>query len=445
MDNLKFTISGLRGVWGQNLNESVVEKYSKGFTVYLQKRGAKTILLGRDARISGPEICAIISNILIDSGISVIDLGVVPTPTIIFLTQHLKIDGAVIVSASHNPREYNGIKFISNRAQYITQEEVDEIKMYINEEPQEKKEKGLYKKDDTLDELHIEHILKNINVTQIQSRKFRVVLDPINSAGYKLGPLLLERLGCSIVTINPFPTGDFAHIPEPLPENLVELGKKVEIFKADIGFALDPDADRLVLCNEKGNVVFEEYTLSLAVKAILKKTPGDIVTNLSTSNTNKDLVESVGFKNYRTKVGEANVVDGIVAHNAVIGGEGGGGVIYPKINLCRDSFTGMGLILELLAQENAPLSTLVDNLPHYVFVKEKIKFSGNLEEIITSISNLFPNEEKDTQDGLRIDFNDNTWVQIRASNTEPLLRIYGESHTEEKINSIIKEIKKCIA
>lgn len=444
MKEIKFTISGLRGIWGENLNETLVKEYIHAFALYLQKRNAKKIILGRDARISGPIINTIVKEILTEAGIDIIDIGIAPTPTVIFLVKHLGLDGGIVLSASHNPPEYNGVKFLSKRGMYITQEEVDELKEYKGQTSDEKEIVGIYTEDDSLGELHVEHILEHVDVDLIRSKKFTVVLDPINSAGYKLGPLLLEKLGCTVHTINSIPDGQFAHMPEPLPENLEQLGHEVLKQKADIGFAMDPDADRLVLCDEQGSVIFEEYTLSLAIKAVLKKTPGHIATNLSTSNTNEDLVSELGFTNFRTKVGEAHVVDGIVKHQAVIGGEGGGGVIHPKINLCRDSLTGIALILESLAQENKPVSKIVEALPKYIFIKEKIPFTGNIVDVIAKITALFPNQRIDIQDGLRIDFADRSWIQLRASNTEPIIRIFGEAKKRSIVDSHIVKIKNAL-
>jgi len=437
----KLNISGLRGVWGENLNENIARSHIEAFAVFLQKRNAKKVILGRDPRKSGPIINAIAIDILTKSGFEVIDVGIVPTPTIIFLIRTAVFDGGIMLTASHNPPEYNGIKFLTENAFYANQNEIDEIKSYIGTNP-EIKSGGSITENFDLGIQHVNHVFENINVEIIQSRKFKVVIDTINGAGYSLGPMLLGRLGCEVTVMNGIPDGNFAHMPEPLPENLTTLGEKVREVKTDIGFALDPDADRLVVCDEKGEVVFEEYTLSLAIKNVLAKTPGDIVTNLSTSNTNEDLVREVGYKNYRTKIGEGNVVEGILKHNAVIGGEGGGGVIYPSINLCRDSLTGIALILESLAMETKTISEIVALLPHYELIKTKIPFSGNLEETIQKIIGVFNDATVDRQDGLRIDFPDRSWLQLRASNTEPIIRIYAEAKTKDRAEELVNKAKQ---
>ena len=439
----KLTVSGYRGIWGESLNEEIASFYIESFAIFLQKRNAKKILIGRDARISGPEIVNVAKKILTESGIDVIDGGLLPTPTVLYLVRTMKFDGALMITASHNPPQYNGIKFITDKALFTNEEEVAEISENLGKKSV-KKNHGTYTKEENLGTKHINHIVENVNKDLIKEQKYTVVLDAINSVGSYLGPMLLEKLGCTVYTLNGTPDGKFAHTPEPLAENLTDLAEKVKEYKADIGFALDPDGDRLVVCDEKGVVVFEEYTLSLAIKAILAKTPGDIVTNLSTTNTNKDLVEETGFKNFRTKVGEANVVAGIVEHNAVIGGEGGGGVIYPQINLCRDGFTGMALILESLAISKHTVSHLVGILPHYEFIKTKIPFSGNIKDIIEKMKTHFEEGVADTQDGLKVDMPDGSWIQIRASNTEPIIRIFAEAKTKEKAEQMIEDTKKIV-
>lgn len=439
----KFSISGLRGVWGEGLDETNSRSHIEAFAVFLQKQGAKKVLLGRDSRLSGPIIKDIAAEILTRAGFEVVDVGIAPTPTIIYLTRTTPFDGAIMITASHNPPEYNGIKFFTGKAFYINESELTEIKGYVGMKPEENAG-GSIVENHNLDLAHVEHIVNNIDAELIRSKKFSVVLDTINGTGYKLGPLLLEKLGCTVTVINPIPDGQFAHMPEPLAVNLTGLAGKVKEIKPDIGFAQDPDADRLVLCDENGEIVLEEYMLALCVKSVLDKTPGDIVTNLSTSNTNEDLAKSAGFKNYRTKVGEGNVVEGIILYNAIIGGEGSGGCIYPKMNLCRDSIAGMALILELLARENKKISDIVESLPRYEVIKTKMPFEGDVSETIKKIVAEFPEGSSDLQDGVRVDFPDSSWVQLRTSNTEPIIRVWSEARTKERAEELIERAKKHI-
>jgi len=440
----KFSISGLRGVWGETLTEDLARKHIEAFAVYLQNKGAKKVLLGRDSRKSGPIIRDIARDILTKAGFEVIDAGIIPTPTIIFLTRTTPFDGSIMISASHNPPEYNGIKFFNKSAFYINEQELAEIKSYVGTKPKEVPG-GSVSENNDIDVSHVNHVVENVDKEKIKEKKWKVVIDTINGAGYKLGPMLLENLGCEVTVINGTPDGNFAHMPEPLAINLHSLGEKVKEVGADIGFAQDPDADRLVICDERGEIVLEEYMLALCIKNVLQKTPGDIATNVSTSNTSEDLVKEVGFKNYRTKVGEGNVVEGIIAHNAVIGGEGSGGVIYPRINLCRDSLTGMALILELITREDKKVSEIVNSLPRYEFIKTKIMFTGDIKDILDKVSLEFPDGKADRSDGIRIDFPDSSWVQLRSSNTVPIMRIWAEARDKARAEELIARANKYIS
>ncbi len=440
---VKFSISGLRGVWGEGLTEDVCRENLEAFAIFLQKRGAKKILLARDTRVSGSIIKNIAIEVLTGAGFEITDIDIAPTPTLIFLVRNMPFDGGVMISASHNPKEYNGLKFFTSSAMYINEAELEEIKSYLGKTV-EQKDGGIVKENKNLGKKHVEHIIKNVDRDLIRGKKFKVVLDVINGAGYELAPMLLRELWCDVIVINGEPNGDFAHVPEPLAENLVGLGEKVRGVTADVGFAEDPDADRLVLCDEHGEIVFEEYTLSLSIEAVLSKGPGDIVTNLSTSNTNEDLVQKVGGKNFRTKVGEGNVVEGIIEHHAVIGGEGSGGVIYPKINLCRDSLVAMALTLEYMAKVDEPLSKIIMDLPKYYSVKKKKPFIGSLNEIFEKVVGALPDGRADYRDGLRIDFKDRSWVQIRESNTEPIVRIWSEAKTKDRAEELVEAVIKRI-
>lgn len=444
----QLTISGYRGIWGESITNDIAKNFTQAFGKFIRERNGKKILIGRDARPSGAELVTTVASTLSAMGFEVTIGGLLPTPTVLFLVREMKFDGAMIVTASHNPPEYNGLKFVTSKGMFTDEANVAEIKTLLDT-PLTEQQGGTIVIDETLGQKHVAHILEKIDRDLIASKKFKVVLDPINSAGAYLGPQLLKELGCDVVVINGEPNGQFAHTPEPLPENLKQLGETVQVTDAHIGFAQDPDADRLVVCNEKGEVVFEEYTLSLAVKAVLSKTPppagGDIVINMSTSSTNEILAKEHGGETFRTKVGEANVVNGILDHNAIMGGEGGGGVIYPAINPCRDSLTGMALILELLAREAKPLSEIIDSLPHFEMRKNKFKFDGDITELFEKMEAEFPDALPNFLDGLRLDFMDGSWIHLRASNTEPIVRLIGEAKTSERIENLIERTKVLIA
>jgi phosphomannomutase len=435
----QLAVSGYRGIWGETLTPEIATNFTKAFAHFLQGRNGKKILIGRDARPSGTALVETVSEMLRGLGFEVTIGGLLPTPTVLFLVRELNFDGAIIVTASHNPPEYNGLKFVTSRGMFTTEADVAEIKTYIGKDIAHAA--GSIGTDETLGIRHVKHILSKVDRALIASKHFKVVLDPINSAGAILGPKLLQELGCEVTVINGEPNGAFAHMPEPLPENLAGLGEKVKEVGAQIGFAQDPDADRLVVCDETGTVIFEEYTLSLAIKSVLSHTPGDIVINMSTSRTNEELACEVGKNTFRTKVGESNVVEGILAHNAVIGGEGGGGVIYPAINPCRDSLTGMALILELLAREDRPLSEIVASLPHFEMRKNKFPYSGELAPLYEKMKTVFPDATPNELDGLRLDFTDGAWIHLRPSNTEPIVRLMGEAKDSTRIDQLVLEVQ----
>ncbi len=439
----QLTVAGYRGIWGESLTVSIAERFTNAFAAFIHTRNGKRILIGRDARPSGNELVATVARTLEQAGFEVTIGGLLPTPTVLFLVRDMHFDGAIIVTASHNPPQYNGLKFVTARGMFTTEADIAEMKTYLDtpHTVQSSHTNGSITTDETLGQKHVAHILSKIDREIIAQKKFKVVLDPINSAGAVLGPQLLRELGCDVVIINGEPNGQFAHMPEPLPENLKQLGETVQAVGAHVGFAQDPDADRLVICNEHGQVIFEEYTLSLAIKAALTKQAGDIVINMSTSTTNEALAKSFGGETFRTKVGESNVVEGILKHNAVIGGEGGGGVIYPAINPCRDSLTGMALILELLAQENTSLSEIVASLPTFEMRKHKFGYSGDITELFEKMEAEFPDAHPDFTDGLRLDFMDGAWIHLRASNTEPLVRLIGEAKTAERIDNLVERTK----
>src|SRR3990167_2353500 len=292
---------------------------------------------------------------------------------------------------------------------------------------------------------HADKILAHINVEAIRARKFRVAVDMINASACMMDPYLFEKLGVELIPLNNIPDGKFIHMPEPKKENLSDIANLVKESRADLGFAHDPDADRLVIINEKGEVISEEYGLAFGVENVLSKNPGRaIVINLSTSQMNADIAKKYGSECFRTKIGEPNVVRGIIDNNAIIGGEGNGGVIYPTINTVRDSFTTLSLVLELLAERKQTVSEVVASLPKYFMKKEKLPIGKNLNDIYKNLKSNFKEAEANEQEGLRLDFPDSSWFHIRSSNTEPIILIFGEAKEENRIVTLFEKIKSYI-
>ncbi len=433
------TVSGYRGIWGETLTPAIAAELASAFAHFVIARAGKRVIIGRDARVSGPEINSVIIETLTRAGLTVTDLGIAATPAVLFLTRDHGADGAIVITASHNPIEYNGLKFVTREGVFLTESEVRELGSYLEYPLVVSERVGTATNREDLLSRHREQILKHTDCDLIRKRKFKVVLDPINSVGAIETPKLLESFGCDVVLINEIPNGLFAHEPEPLPKNLGDLARTVRDVGADIGFAQDPDGDRLVLVDEHGEFVSEEHTLPLCILAALSKTPGDIVINLSSSNVNEDIALRFGKKTYRTKVGESNVLAGIVEHNAMIGGEGGGGVIYPTMNPTRDSFVGIALILELLARQNTTLSTLIQEFPRYVMIKEKFPVLKELSTYYSDLTELWKDAKATTEDGIRLDWPDRSWIHIRQSNTEPIIRVMGEATNEERIRYLIDQ------
>jgi len=468
----KLTVSGYRGIWGESLTDEIVRNYTKAFIKFVKENINEnpTILIGRDGRESGPEIKKEIIKTFENYNVNYIDGDILPTPTVLFAVHKHAYDGAIIITASHNPREYNGLKFVTNKALFTNESEVKKIKenyekeKFDRESPPAKgempKAEGVTHPSVASDRSpsqgsktipsfpreHSDQILEHVNVEKIRSRKFKVAVDMINASACVLDPYLFESLGVELIPLNNIPNGEFGHRPEPLKENLEDIAKLVKENKCDLGFAHDPDADRLVVINEMGEVISEEYTLALGVEAVLSKNLNNkVVINMSSSGMNKDIAEKYGGVCIRTKVGEANVVAGIIENNAIIGGEGGGGIIYPAINMARDSFVSLALILELLAERNQTVTECVNILPKYFIKKDKMPISGDLQEMYTKLKNHFEDAKVNELDGLRLDFPDSSWLHLRPSNTEPIIRLIGEAKTNERTEALFAEAKMYIA
>ncbi len=438
----KLTVSGYRGIWGESLTPAIAQQFASAFCQFVLKRGAKKILIARDARASGKEITDAIIPVFLSAGIDVIETGITPTPTVLFLVREKKLGGAIIVTASHNPIEYNGLKFVTDRGLFINEGDVAEMMSCMDTPVSQRSTSGSHSVETKLWKLHVEKIVAHVDRELIASKKLRVVVDVINSVGAVVDPYLFELLGVEVTILNGNPDGNFAHKPEPLPENLGTLGEKVRELKADIGFAQDPDGDRLVVVDETGTVLFEELTLALGLRAVLANDPGDIVINLSTSSINEMIAEQFGGKTFRSKVGESNVIETMMTHNAVAGGEGAGGFMYPKMNAARDSVAGIGVILELLAKEQKTLSEIVATFPKTVMKKGKLPI-GNVAvaDVYTKMRELFPDAKENTIDGLRLDFADRSWIHVRPSNTEPILRYILEAMDEQRADELLETIE----
>lgn len=455
----KLTVSGYRGIWGESLTPDIVSNYIRAFIEFVKENinNNPTILIGRDGRESGPEIKEIIIKILKKENINFVDGDILPTPTVLFAVKKHKYDSAIIITASHNPREYNGLKFVTNNALFTSEGEVKKIQDNLNKiEKENIEQEEIFRENDKDNALtknfnfpkeHADQIIKNIDVETIRTKKWRVGVDMINASACVLDPYLFEQLGVELVPLNNIPNGNFGHKPEPLRENLGDIANLVKEKKCNLGFAHDPDADRLVIINEKGEVIFEEYTLAIGVEAIMSRIENfgmSVVVNMSTSQMSSDIAKKYGGKCFRSKVGEANVVASIEINKAIIGGEGGGGIIYQTINMARDSFVSLALILELLAKRNQTVSECIDSLPKYEMFKDKIQVQDELSEIYSKMKSHFKDGKVDELDGLRLDFSDSSWIHLRPSNTEPIIRLIGEAKNKEKIEQLFAEVKKVI-
>lgn len=440
----KLNVSGYRGVWGTTLTEDIAREYTRAFALFIKNsdktNANKKVLVGRDGRESGAVLVEAVIDELTKAGIDVVFLSIMPTPTCMFLIKEEHTDGAIIVTASHNPIQYNGLKFATGEGAFTTEEDIPLIESFRG-----KKVTSDYIGTRTdgshLFDKHLAQILKNIDAPAIRAKKFHVACDTINSVGCKTTPELMDSLGVTYSIINGEPTGHFAHLPEPVAKNLVDLQALVPKTGSVVGFAQDPDGDRLVLIDETGTPLSEDMMLCLCIKSVLSKTPGDIVINLSTTNVCEDIATSFGVKTFRSKVGEPNVATEMKIRNAVVGGETGGGIIWPAVYPVRDSFVGMSLILELLARDNRPLSVIAADLPRYTLIKEKFSFTGDLPTLFVHLQEMFPDAIPNPLDGLRLDFPDRSWVHVRHSNTEPIVRIFAEAKTEERAKELMEKAK----
>jgi phosphomannomutase len=454
------SISGIRGTIGGKPGESLtpvdIVKFSAAFGTMVKSRSCSSkvmIVVGRDGRKSGPVVSNLVITTLRSLGISVTDIGLATTPTVEIAVTGLKAEGGIIITASHNPAEWNALKLLGPSGEFLSAEEgrtvldiaAAEDFTFVNDE-----KRGALVNDDSWGEKHINMVLglKAVNTEAIKKAGFRVAADCINSVGGIIVPRLLEALGVKTFTgLNMTCDGNFAHNPEPLPEHLREISELVVNSRSDIGFVVDPDVDRLAMVCEDGNMFGEEYTLVSVADYILRNTPGDTVSNLSSTKALADISEKYGCKRYSASVGEVNVVEEMKKRNAVIGGEGNGGVIYPELHYGRDALAGIALFLSLLAESKLKCSELRKTYPSYFIAKKKLVLSPcvDFSKIIDAVKENFSGNRFDERDGLWIEQN-NGWVQIRKSNTEPIMRIYAEEKTideaENLAGRVIEIVKK---
>lgn len=452
------SISGIRGtiggLAGENLTPVDLVKFSSAFGTWLQTKNKSRklkIVIGRDARISGEMADRIVSATLCGLGIDVIQTGLVSTPTVEMAVKDHSADGGIILTASHNPAHWNALKLLNKDGEFVSAsdgEEILKISESANIEFSDVYSLGMVFPDNEAGERHIKSILNLdlVDKKSISGAGFKVAIDGINSVGGLILPELLRSLGVKkIVELNCNPDGNFRHNPEPLPVNLNDLSELVVREKADIGLAVDPDVDRLVMISEDGSMFGEEYTLVAVADYILKHSPGNTVSNLSSTRALKDITERYGMKYFTSAVGEVNVVEKMKRVNAVIGGEGNGGVIYPALHYGRDALVGIALFLSHLAKTGEKCSSLRKRYPEYVIIKQKTAITSETayKETLNSIKKKYGAFSLNEEDGLRIDFPDG-WVHLRKSNTEAIIRVIAESDSEEKASRYASEILKLI-
>ncbi len=444
MSRLMVSVSGVRGEIGSTLTPEVIQKYTLAYGTFV--KGGK-VILGRDSRVSGPFVMDLVKGCLVATGCTVIDIGIVPTPTVQMAIEHHKADGGIAITASHNPIQWNGLKFMDANGRFLNPERAQMVYEMADRGDvtlKEWQELGKVEQDDEANERHIDAILAldYIDVNKIKKKKFKVVLDTVNGAGGLIVPQLLKKLGCDLTVLNGEPHGRFAHTPEPLPENIRDLASKVREEKADVGFAVDPDVDRCAIVDNEGNPLGEEYTLALAVKLVLSQKMGRVVVNMSTSRTSEDIARYHNCMFVRSKVGEINVAEKMLEVDAIIGGEGNGGVILPELHVGRDAPLAVAMTLQFMADFDGTLKELKASLPQYTMVKDKIDIEGvDPDKVIAALTDKYKKEQLNLLDGLKIDFDD-SWVHLRKSNTEPIVRIIAEAPTTEKARELVDTFKK---
>jgi len=456
------SISGIRGTIGGAPGEGLTPvdavKFAAAYGTWLKSKSPYKklrVVIGRDARLSGDMINQLVCSTLCGLGIDVIDLGLSTTPTVEIAVPIENAHGGIILTASHNPKQWNALKLLNEKGEFISGQEGETLLSIAEKEDfhfADVDSIGTWRKDDSYMQKHIDLILNLplVNKKAVAEANFSIVVDAVNSTGGIFIPALLKALGVTSITeLYCEPTGHFPHNPEPLPEHLTELSNAVKLNHADVGISIDPDVDRLALVCEDGSMFGEEYTLVAVGDYVLKHTPGNTVSNMSSTRALRDVTEKWGQSYAASAVGEVNVVVKMKETNAVIGGEGNGGIIYPELHYGRDALVGIALFLSHLAEKKCSVSELRNSYPKYTISKNKIELTPSIDvdKILVEMSNKYKDFEVDTLDGVKIYFNQE-WVHLRKSNTEPIIRIYSESENEEKANQlavkIIEEIKNLI-
>lgn len=437
------SISGIRGTIGGKIDDNLTPidavKFAAAYGTFLKKTLGKEeikVVIGRDARISGPMIHALVANTLIGLGIDVIDLGLSTTPTVEVAVPLEKADGGIILTASHNPKQWNALKLLNDKGEFLSGADGAEILKIADSGDYQFADVdslGTLIVNDSYMDIHIDEVLNLplVNVDLVKEAKFKVVVDAVNSSGGIIVPKLLEEMGVECVKLYCTPDGHFPHNPEPLKEHLSEIMKLVVEENADFGIVVDPDVDRLAFVSENGEMFGEEYTLVAIADYILSKNPGNTVSNLSSSRALRDVTVKHGGTYFASAVGEVNVVELMKKQNAVIGGEGNGGIIYPDLHYGRDSIVGIALFLTHLAEKKMKVSELRDSYPAYFMSKNKIELTPSIDvdAVLKKVESKYQSEEVSTVDGVKIDF-ETSWVHLRKSNTEPIIRIYTEAGSQ---------------
>jgi phosphomannomutase len=449
------SISGIRGTiggkQGDNLTPIDTVKFAAAYGHFIKSQSKEKnckIVVGRDARISGPMMQQLVMNTLTSMGIDVVDVGLSTTPTVEMAVPAENAQGGIILTASHNPKQWNALKLLNEKGEFLSGDDGKQILRFAEDpslEFAEVDDLGVITENNTYINWHIEQILNSkwVDVEAVKKAKLKVVVDAVNSTGGIAIPRLLKKMGVEVVELYCTPNGDFPHNPEPLKENLTEISALVKKENADMGIVVDPDVDRLAIIDENGEMIGEEYTIVAAADYVLSRQKGNTVSNLSSSRALRDITEKHGGSYSASAVGEVNVVEKMKATNALFGGEGNGGVIFPDFHYGRDSLVGSALILSLIAQRKQSVSELRSGYTDYYMSKNKIQLTPeiNVDEILAEMEKRYASEEISTIDGVKIDFPEN-WVHLRKSNTEPIIRVYTEAKSPEKADELAQRIMK---